>query len=86
MLGVGSGVFNECNTGVVFGNVYGSGCCLSSQRKKMSPKLMGWSAGRKSVGGAGGSEASCRFAICSSTEVGMPGSSNAASRVAARSI
>ena len=86
MLGVGSGVNNECNTGPVFGNVHGSGCCLSSQRKKMSPKLLGWSAGRKSVGSAWGGEASCGFALCSSTEVGMPGSSNVASKVAARSI
>ena len=84
MLGVGSGVHNECNTGPVFGNVHGYGCCLSTQREKMSPKLLGWCAGRKSVGSAWGGEASCGFALCSSTEVGMPGSSNVASKVAAK--
>ena len=43
-------------------------------------------AGRKSVGSAWSGEASCGFASCSSTEVGMPGSSNVASKVAARNL
>ena len=69
-----------------FGNAHGYGCCLSNQREKMSPKLLGWSAGRKSVGSAWSDEASCGFALCSSTVVGMPGSPNVASKVAARSL
>ena len=69
-----------------FGNVHGYGCCLSSQRKKMPSKLLGWCSGRKSVGSTWGGEASCGFAICSSTEVGMQGSSNVASKMAARSV
>ena len=86
MLGVGSGVHIECNTGAVFGNVHGCGCCLSSRREKISPKLLGWCAGGKSVGSTWSGEALCVFALYSSTEVGMSGSSNVASKVAARSI
>ena len=86
MLDLGSSVHNECNTGAVLGNVHGFGCCLSSQRKKMPSKLLGLCSGRKSVGSTWGGEASCGFALCSSTQVGMPGSSNVASKMAARSV
>ena len=83
MLDVGSGVYKECNFGAVLGNVHGYGCCLSSQWKQMPSKLLGWCSGRKSVGSTGGGEASCGFAICSFTEVGMPCSSNVAPKMAA---
>ena len=86
MLDLGSSVFFECNTGAVLGNVHGFGCCLSSQRKKMPSKLLGWCPGRKSVGRTWSGEASCGFALCSSTEMGMPCSSNVASMMAARSV
>ena len=54
--------------------------------KKMSPELLGWSAGCESSRSAWGGEASCGFAVRSSTEVGLPCSSNVASEVAARNL
>ena len=51
--------------------------------RTMPSKLLGWCFGRKSVGSTWGGEASCGFALCSSTEVGMPCSSNVASKMAA---
>ena len=83
MLDLGSSVYKECNLGAVPGNVHGFGCCLSNQRKKMPSKLLGWCSGRKSVGSTWGGEASCGFALHSSTEVGMPCSSNVAPKMAA---
>ena len=54
--------------------------------KKMPPKLLGWCVCRKSVGSTWSGKASCGFALCSSTKVGMTGSSNVASKMAARSV
>ena len=54
--------------------------------KKISSELLGWSVDRESFGSAWCGEASCGLAVRSSTEVGMPGSSNAASKVAARNF
>ena len=83
MLDMGTGVYQECNSGAVFGNVHGYGSCLSSQWKQMPSKLLGWGISRKPVGSTWGGEASGGFVLCSSTEVGMPCSSNVAPKMAA---
>ena len=54
--------------------------------KRCHQNCLGWCAGCKSVGSTWSGEASCGFALCSATEVGMPGSSNVASKVAARCV
>ena len=52
----------------------------------MSPELLGWSADREFSGSAWGYEASCGLPVSSSTLVGMPCSSNVASKDVAKSF
>ena len=78
------GVYTEWNISVVSGTLHGHRCHFSSWWEKVSPK--GSNVCVKFVTCSWGGEASCSFGQCSSAEMGLSGSPNAASQVVAKSL